>query len=87
MSIKPLNPTVPVSVGGKGARFAFEIIDYGQKHHLIWIVAIDGTGEIWLAQRPKVRAQSNWTMGHKITPPSNVEPLRAAAVGTGQRGL
>jgi hypothetical protein len=83
MSFTQLDPTLPVSVEGKGAGFAFAVIDYGQEHHLIWVVAIDGTGEIWSAPNPKVRMQSNWTMGRKISPPGNVEPLRTAAAATG----
>ncbi len=83
MSFKQLNPTMPVSVEGKGTGFAFAVIDYGQEHHLIWVVAIDGTGEIWSAPNPKVRVQSNWTMGRKIAPPTNVEPLRTAAAAAG----
>ncbi|MBU4435362.1 MAG: hypothetical protein KKC14_13210 [Alphaproteobacteria bacterium] len=83
MTFKQLNPTIPVSVDGKGSGFAFAVIDYGQEHHLIWVVAIDGTGEIWSAPNPKVRVQSNWTMGRKIAPPAKVEPLRTAAAATG----
>jgi len=83
MSFQQLNPTLPVTVEGKGSGFAFAVIDYGQEHHLIWVVAIDGTGEIWSAPNPKVRVQSNWTMGRKIAPPANVESLRTAAVAAG----
>jgi hypothetical protein len=72
-----------VSVEGKGSGFAFAVIDYGQEHHLIWGVAIDGTGEIWSAPNPKVRMRSNWTMGRKSPPASNVEPLRTAAAAQG----
>ncbi len=35
------------------------MIDYGPEHNLIWITAIDATGEIWCAPNPKVRMQSN----------------------------
>jgi len=80
-----LNPTVPVTVEGKGSGFAFAVIDYGQEHHLIWVVALDGSGEIWSAANPRVRVQSNWTLGRKTAPDptvdSNVEPLRPAATG------
>ena len=83
MTFTQLDPTLPVSVEGKGSGFAFAVIDYGQEHHLIWVVAIDGTGEIWSAPNPKVRMQSNWTMGRKISASGNVEPLRTAAAATG----
>ena len=43
MSFTQLNPTLPVTVEGKGKGYAFAVIDYGQEHHLIWVVALDGT--------------------------------------------
>jgi hypothetical protein len=58
-----LNPTLPVEVIDKGKGYAIAVIDYGQEHHLLWVVVIDGTGEIWTATNPKVRVQPNWTMG------------------------
>jgi len=48
---------------GKGDGFALAVIDYGQEHNLIWVTAINETGEIWCAPNPKVRMASNWTMG------------------------
>ena len=82
MSFSQLNPTVPVVVEGKGTGFAFAVIDYGQEHHLIWVVALDAAGEIWSAPNPRVRVQSNWTMGRMGAPPASVEPIRTAAVAT-----
>jgi hypothetical protein len=58
-----LNPAIPVHLLGKGDGSAFAVIDYGQEHNLIWVTAIDATGEIWCAPNPKVRLQKNWTMG------------------------
>ena len=58
-----LDPTIPVHVLGKGDGYAIAVIDYGQEHNLIWVTAIDATGEIWCAPNPKVRMQKNWTMG------------------------
>lgn len=76
-----LNPTIPVTVDGKGKGYAFAVIDYGQEHHLIWVVALDDCGEIWSASNPKVRVQANWSMGRnpQRREPTNVEPLRPAA--------
>ncbi|MGZ3367250.1 MAG: hypothetical protein ACXU8S_01475 [Phenylobacterium sp.] len=81
MSFTQLDPTLPVTVEGKGKGYAFAVIDYGQEHHLIWVVAIDGSGEIWCAPNPKVRLQANWTLGRAVERPgsANVEPLRPAA--------
>ncbi|WP_119084362.1 hypothetical protein [Altererythrobacter sp. B11] len=44
---------------------AIGVIDYSQEHNLIWVTAIDATGEIWCAPNPKVRMQGNWTMGRQ----------------------
>lgn len=63
MSITQLNPTIPVYVLGKGAGYALALIDYGQEHNLIWVTAINETGEVWCAPNPKVRVTANWTMG------------------------
>ena len=63
MSLTQLNPTIPVYIIGKGAGYAVAVIDYGQEHNLIWVTAINETGEIWCAPNPKVRMTPNWTMG------------------------
>lgn len=63
-----LNPTIPMHVLGKGDGFAIAVIDYGQEHNLIWVTAITSTGEIWCAPNPKVRLDSNWTMGRGTAP-------------------
>ncbi|WP_269716617.1 hypothetical protein [Caulobacter sp. NIBR2454] len=80
MCFTQLNPTIPMTVEGKGKGYAVAVIDYGQEHHLIWVVVMDDTGEIWSAPNPTTRVQSNWTMGRggpaRAAP---VEPLRQAA--------
>jgi hypothetical protein len=78
MTFTQLNPTLPMTVEGKGSGYALAVIDYGPEHHLIWVVAIDETGEIWSASNPQVRMQSNWTMGRRKTPAS-VERLRSVS--------
>lgn len=65
MTMKQLDPPLPVHVLDKGAGYAFAVIDYGQEHNLIWVTAINETGEIWCAPNPRVRMQANWTMGRK----------------------
>ncbi len=65
MSFQQLDPPLPVHVLDKGAGYAFAVIDYGQEHNLIWVTAINDTGEIWCAPNPRVRMQANWTMGRK----------------------
>ncbi len=83
MSFTELQTPIPMTVEGKGSGQAIAVIDYGPEHHLIWVVALDDSGEIWSAPNPKVRMQSNWTMGRKVRPPGDVESLRPAAVRAG----
>jgi hypothetical protein len=47
----------------KGNGRAIALLDYSEEHHLIWIIAIDSTGEIWSYPNPEVRMQKNITMG------------------------
>ncbi|OJW56639.1 MAG: hypothetical protein BGO57_12125 [Sphingomonadales bacterium 63-6] len=63
-----LNPAIPLHVLGKGDGYAFAVIDYGQEHNLIWVTAIDATGEVWCAPNPRVRFNKNWTMGRGENP-------------------
>ncbi len=63
MAFQQLDPPIPVHILDKGKGFAFAVIDYGQEHNLIWVTALDETGEIWCAPNPRVRLQANWTMG------------------------
>lgn len=68
MSFTQLNPPIPLEIIDKGKGLAIGMIDYGPEHNLIWVTAIDATGEIWCAPNPKVRMQSNWTMGRPKAP-------------------
>jgi hypothetical protein len=61
-----LNPTIPVYIPDLGTGQAIGWIDYSTEHHLMWIVALDSTGEIWTLDNTKVRAQKNITMGRII---------------------
>jgi hypothetical protein len=63
MSFTQLNPPIPLTVIDRGKGVAIGMIDYGPEHNLIWVTAIDATGEIWCAPNPMVRMQANWTMG------------------------
>ncbi len=73
MSFQQLDPTIPVTVLDKGPGFAFAVIDYGQEHNLIWVTAINETGEIWCAPNPQVRLQGNWTMGRARPPAAGAD--------------
>lgn len=60
-----LDPPIPLHVLGRGDGLAMAVIDYGPEHNLLWVTAIDATGEIWCAPNPEVRMQGNWSMGRK----------------------
>lgn len=73
MSFTQLNPPLPLTVLDKGKGYAIGVIDYGQEHNLIWVTALDESGEIWCAPNPMVRFQSNWTMGRGRKPANDAK--------------
>ena len=73
MSFTQLNPPLPLTVIDKGTGYAVGVIDYGQEHNLIWVTALDDSGEIWCAPNPMVRFQTNWTMGRAHRPASDIK--------------
>lgn len=58
-----LNPPIPMTHLDKGDGYAIAMIDYSQEHNIMWVMAIDDTGEIWVAENPRVRMQKNITLG------------------------
>lgn len=77
MAFTQLNPTLPVTVEGKGKGLAFGVIDYSEEHHLIWVVAMNETSEVWCVPNPEIRVQSNWTFGR------GAAPQRVGGIGSG----
>ncbi|WP_417610570.1 hypothetical protein [Parasphingorhabdus sp.] len=69
-----LNPPIPLTVTDKGDGMAFAVIDYGAEHNLLWVTAIDATGEIWCAPNPKVRMQTNWSLGRLMPDGTKADP-------------
>lgn len=67
-NIIQLNPSLPVTVigKGKGKGQAIILIDYGKEDHLIWVVALDSNGEIWAVPNPSVRLQENYSLGRNL---------------------
>lgn len=65
--ITQLNPQIPM-LTPKGPATAFMVIDYSQEHHLLWVAAINETGEIWTFPNPEVRFQANPSMGRDCIP-------------------
>jgi hypothetical protein len=47
----------------KGKGYAIALIDYSQEHDLMWVIAMDDTGEIWTYPNPLVRMTNNISMG------------------------
>ena len=82
MSFTQLEPPLPRPVMDKGDGYAVAVIDYGQEFDLLWVVALNDSGEIWCAPNPKVRMQANWSMGRKkpVTKGAEAAPVRIAAM-------
>lgn len=63
-----LSPPIPLHVLDKGDGLAVGMIDYGPEHNLIWVTALDSSGEVWCAPNHSVRFLKNWTMGRRENP-------------------
>lgn len=59
-----LNPPLPLSTP-KGRGYAVGVIDYGLEHSLLWVVALDDSGEVWCVPNSEVRMQPNWSAGRR----------------------
>ena len=70
-----LDPTIPMMTP-RGSGYALFVVDYSQEHHLMWVVALDDGGEIWMFENPEIRVQSNFTLGRR--------PDRAFGMRTGR---
>ena len=62
-----LDPSIPM-LTSKGDGLAFAVIDYGMEHSLLWVVAMDDSGEIWCVPNAEVRAAPNWSAGRRLEP-------------------
>jgi hypothetical protein len=78
MSFTQLSPPIPLTVADRGDGYAIAVIDYGQEFDLLWVVALNDSGEIWSAPNPQVRLQGNWSMGRTRKTP--VRPAKLSAV-------
>jgi hypothetical protein len=58
-----LDPSIPMYVEGRGVGEAFLLIDYSKEDELMFVVALDATGEIWCAPSPKCKLLNNWSLG------------------------
>ena len=59
-----LDPAIPMSTS-EGDGLALAVIDYGMEHSLLWVVALDDSGEIWCVPNAEVRVVANWSMGRR----------------------
>jgi hypothetical protein len=59
-----LNPPLPLSTP-KGRGYAVGVIDYGLEHSLLWVVALDDSGEVWCVPNSEIRMQPNWSAGRR----------------------
>ena len=68
--ILQLNPAIPVDVvnfdGPNGPGIAHLVIDYGIESHLVFVVAMDLTGQVWSVPNPSVRFQTNLSAGRIV---------------------
>lgn len=58
-----LNPSIPVHVLNKGTGEAFVLIDYGKEDNLLWVVAMDDSGEVWIEPNTNIRLLNNYSIG------------------------
>ena len=77
-----LDPAIPLHIVGKGEGYAIGLIDYGQEHNLIWVTALNASGEIWCAPNPTVRMGKNWTMGRCESPLITEHKVQQQAAAT-----
>ena len=63
MKILQLNPSIPVFVVNKGQGEAIGWLDYGKEDHLLWIVAMCDSGEVWTVPNPEIRLLNNYSIG------------------------
>ena len=59
-----LDPPIPLDTP-KCSGYALGVIDYGLEHSLLWVVALDDSGEIWCVPNSDARAQKNWSAGRR----------------------
>lgn len=64
-----LNPSLPVFVVGRGKGEAIGWLDYGKEDNLIWVVAMNDSGEVWCVPNPDIRLLTNYSIGRTYTVP------------------
>jgi len=49
-----------------GSGRAIAVIDYGPSDNLLWVVAMDATGECWTVPNKAVRFTKNISLGRRV---------------------
>ncbi|MGC8559968.1 MAG: hypothetical protein ACP5O1_04740 [Phycisphaerae bacterium] len=62
-----LNPTIHIRCS-RGEGYAVAVIDYGQAHHLLWVVALNPSGEVWCLTNSEITLQINGSVGRTPSP-------------------
>ena len=83
VAFRQLQCPLPVYVLDKGKGLTFAVIDYGPEHNLIWVSAIDETGEIWCVPNSRICMQENWTMGRARSQAEDSTRAAASAANSG----
>lgn len=59
-----LNPSIPVYVKSKDVTGeCVGWIDYSKEDDLLWVVALDSTGEVWIEPNNNIRLLKNYSIG------------------------
>ena len=59
-----LNPSIPVYVKSRDVTGeCIGWIDYSKEDDLLWIVALDSTGEVWIEPNNNIRLLKNYSIG------------------------
>lgn len=63
--ILQLDPSIPVKTP-KGTAECIAWLDYGKEDNMIWVCAMDNTGEVWAVPNPDIRLLENYSIGRNL---------------------
>lgn len=67
IQLDPMIPVVIIKDKSKPEKgFALGWIDYSQEHHLLWIVSINKSGEVWIVPNCDIRLEKNYSMDRNL---------------------
>lgn len=66
-----LDPPIPLDVVSgwrvEGTALAYFLIDYSTEHNMLWVVAMDETGECWTVPNRYIRFAKNYSLERRLT--------------------